>query len=266
MSRWKVLGVALFAASVCAVLALARPAQASGKTRTLTVAAASSLTEFMEDAKPIFEKAHPGVELAVTLAGSSVLRMQIEGGAPVDVFMSADQENMDTLKAEHFVKRPQVFAHNKLAILVSRHCQKRIQSLADLATPGLSLVVGTPTVPIGKYTQQVLKKADRSGKYGKGFSRRVMANVISQEPNVKLTAVKILLGEADAAITYITDITAEMQKSATMVTIPEEVNVIATYPIGVVESSRSKDLARAFVDFVMSKQGQELLKKRGFMP
>jgi molybdate transport system substrate-binding protein len=232
------------------------------------VVAASSLTEFMADAEAAFEKAHPEVDIACSLASSSVCRIQVEQGAPADLFLSADKENVDTLIASRLVNpsRSRVFAHNKLAIMVGRHAKTKIRSLGDLATPGLNLVLATPEAPIGKYTQQMLQKVDKSAKYGQQFRERVMANVVSLEPNVKATLARVLLGDADAAIGYATDITPDVRRTGVMVEIPDDVNVIATYPIAIVERSRNKDIAQQFVDFAVSKEGQDLLKKRGFMP
>ncbi len=177
MRSWKKLHVGLCLVALGAGLLLAGSAAAKGK-RTLMVVAASSLTEFMADVEAVFEKAHPGVDLVCSLASSSVCRIQIEQGAPADLFLSADRENVDTLIASRTVKaaRSRVFAHNKLAIMVGRQAKAKIKSLADLAAPGIALVLATPEAPIGKYTQQVLQKADRSGKYGKDFRNRVMAS------------------------------------------------------------------------------------------
>jgi molybdate transport system substrate-binding protein len=263
--RW--LSVAVLIFLVCAEFALAPPSWAGAdKRRTLTVSAAASLTEFMAEAGPAFEKAHPGVKVETSLASSSVCRLQIEQGAPADVFLSADRENMDTLLRGRVVRQAKVFAHNKLAILVGRHAKSKIRSLSDLSDPGLDIIVATPESPIGKYTRQMLKKADKSGSYGKGFEARVTANIVSYEPTVKATLARVLLGDGDAAICYATDITADIRKAGVMVEIPDEVNVIATYPIGIVARSKNKDLAQQFVDFVVSKQGQDILKKYGFMP
>jgi molybdate transport system substrate-binding protein len=240
----------------------------AAKRRTLTIAAASSLTEFMAEAGPAFEKLHPDVKVECTLASSSVCRVQIEQGAPVDLFLSADKENMDTLTAAKIVKpaRSRVFAHNKLAVMVGRHAKSKIRSLADLADDGLDLVIATPESPIGKYTRQMLRKAGKSGKYGNDFEARVLENVVSLEPHVKATLARVLLGDGDAAICYATDITPDVRKAGVMLEIPDAVNVIATYPIGIIERSKNRTLAQQFVDFVLSKQGQDMLRKHGFMP
>lgn len=259
--------LALLVFSMCIGCFLTSPSWAAGAARrTLTVAAAASLTEFMAEAGPAFEKAHPGVKVDTSLASSSVCRLQIEQGAPVDIFMSADQENMNTLKRGRLVKKTRIFAHNRLAIMVGKNAKHKIRSLADLAKPGLDLVITVDSAPIGKYTRQMLKKADKSGDYGKGFEAAVMANVVSLEPNVKATLARVLLGDGDASICYATDITPDVRKAGVLVEIPDEVNVIASYPIGLIARSKNQDLAQKFMDFVASKQGQELLKKYEFLP
>jgi molybdate transport system substrate-binding protein len=256
---------ALFGAVLVSTFLVGAPAQAKGE-KVLTILAASSLKEFMDEAGPAFEKAHPGVTVRASLAGSSECRTQIEQGAPADLFLSADTQNMNPLVATHAVEKPVIFAHNKLAIAVSKRASGPIRSYADLAKPGLSLVLAAPQVPVGRYARLMLKNVDQSGKAGRDYSKRVLANVQSEEPNVKSALAKVVLGEADASIVYATDMTAPVLKTTLLVPVPPEFNPTASYPVAVLRRAPNKALAREFAKFVLSPEGKELLKKRGFLP
>jgi molybdate transport system substrate-binding protein len=256
-------------AALCSSLVLAATVACTGvaQAKTLTVFAAASLTEYLrEGVKPAFEKANPGVSLRISLASSGECRLQIEQGAPADVFMSADTSNMDRLASAKLVARPVTFARNTLAAIVPTANPGHVNGLRDLAKPRLRLVLPDPSAPIGHYAYQVLANMDRSGKYGKDYLAGVERNVLSHEPNVKSAVAKVLLGEADATMCYISDATPEVRAHVKVLTIPDEVNVIAEYPMAVVTKSRQKALAQTFIRFVTSDQGQALLAEYGFMP
>jgi len=246
-----------------AVTLCGRPARAAG---TLTVVAASSLTEGLQDMKPVFEKAHPGVELRLSFASSSQCRMQIEQGAPADVFLSADTENMDPLVKAKLVDKPVIFAHNTLIIIVPKDNPAGIKSPGDLTKPGVKLITCAPKVPIGNYTRQVIDKMDASGEFGPDFKERVLANIVSEEPNVKGIVGKVTLGEADAAFCYVSDVTPPVKARVQTIEIPEKMNAIADYPMAVISATADRELAQAFIEFVLSREGQRILKNRGFIP
>ncbi len=255
----------LFCSSLVMAVALALSGVAHAK--TLTVFAAASLTEYLrEGVKPAFEKANPGVSLRISLASSAECRMQIQQGAPADVFMSADTTNMDQLAGAKLVSRPVVFAHNTLAAIVPNANPGHITTLRDLAKPRLRLVLPDPTAPIGRYAYQALANMDQSGKYGKNFLAGVERNVVSHEPNVKGAVAKVLLGEADATVCYVSDATPDVRSHVKVLSIPASLNVIAEYPVAVVARTRERAVAESFVRFVTSDQGQALLAKYGFMP
>jgi molybdate transport system substrate-binding protein len=247
------------------VLLAGTVAQARGE-RVLTVFAAASLTDFMKDAEKTFEATHPGVQVRTNVAGSSELRLQIEQGAPVDVFLSADAANMNPLVSARLVSKPVVFTHNVLSIVVAKRAQDKVTCITDLTKPGVRLALAAANVPVGNYTRQMLAKVDKAGKCGKDFARKVQGNMRSEEPNVKAVLTKALLGEVDAGVVYATDIAPELQKQVRVITIPAEYNVVASYPIAVLSRSRNKDLARDFQKFVLSPQGKQLLQRRGFLP
>jgi molybdate transport system substrate-binding protein len=216
----------------------------------IKVFAAASLTAAFNELGPQYTAAE-GTKVTFNFAGSQALATQIQQGAPADVFASADIPNMD--KVKDLVGTPQNFASNQLQIVVEKGNPKGVKGLDDLADPDLKVVLAAPDVPAGKYAQQALEKAS------------VTVKPVSQEDNVKAVVNKVALGEADAGIVYVTDVTAGGDK-VEGVDLPEDLNVLATYPIATVKASRAQDKAQAFMDLVLSDQGQQVLKKYGFLP
>jgi molybdate transport system substrate-binding protein len=241
-----------------------RPATAAPR---LQVMAASSLTEAGTELKAIFEKTHKGVIVNTQFAASSMLRTQIENGAKPDIFMSADEKNIKALAQAGLLAGPYLpIAHNSIAIIVPKDNPERIRSAADLARPGLTLVGCSPEIPVGNYTQQVLDKLDKSGKFGANYKSRVQKNFRSLEPNVKGIVAKVTLGDAEAGFCYASDVTPEIAKQVKMITIPAQYNVKVTSYIGVVKNRGDAKLARQFVDFVRSAAGQKILKQHNMIP
>ncbi len=225
---------------------------ASKLTGPLTVLAAASLTEAFNDTRKTLETANSGLAITYSFAGSQQLVSQIQNGAPADVVATADQASMSTLSTAGLVDPPTVFAHNKLEIAVAPGNPKGVKGLADLARPDLAVVLADPSVPAGKFAKQALTKAS------------VTVTPKSLELDVKSVLQKVSTGEADAGIVYVTDVTAAGSK-VTGVTIPDDQNVIATYPIAVVKASTHAAAARAFVDEIVSGDGQKALLARGFL-
>jgi len=253
---------AFLAVTIAAGLGLVQPAQAA---KSLTVFAAASLTEYLQEVEAAFEKEHRGTDVRLNLAASSRLRIQIEHGGPADVFLSADTSNMDPLLKAKLVEKPAVFAHNRLVVGIPKRNPAGLKSPGDLSKPKVKLVIAAPETPIGEYTRDVIRKMDASGKYGKGFGDRTLANVVSNEPTVKAVVAKVNLGEADAGICYASDITPAIRGNVSMIDIPDDVNIIADYPIAVLKGSRQASLAKDFMEFVLSPKGQSLLEKHGFV-
>jgi molybdate transport system substrate-binding protein len=223
----------------------------AGSPAEIKVFAAASLTAAFNELGPRFTAANGGTKVTFNFAGSQALATQIQQGAPADVFASADTTNMD--KVKDLVGTPQNFASNLLQIVVEKGNPKGVKGLDDLASPDLKVVLAAAEVPAGKYAEQALEKA------------KVTVKPVSQEDNVKAVVSKVALGEADAGIVYVTDVTAGGDK-VEGVDIPEDLNVLATYPIATVKASKARDKAQAFVDLVLSDQGQQVLKQYGFLP
>src|SRR5262249_25475898 len=152
--------------------------------------------------------------------GSGTLVTQIQQGAPADVIATADTDTMKKLTDGGQVETPTTFAKNKLEILVAPGNPKQIKGLSDLSRTDLKVVLCDTTVPAGKYARQALSTAG------------VTVNPVSNEPDVKSAVAKVTSGEADATIVYQTDVTAAGSKG-TGVVIPDNQNVIATYPIAI---------------------------------
>ena len=242
---------------VGAVLQGCAPADAS---RTLHVYAASSLAESFAAMEHAFEAAHPGTDVVLAFAGSQVLRLQIERGAPADVFASADPAHMQALVERGRVRDRRVFAHNQLVLIVPPENPARIESFRDLPRAS-RLVIGTESAPVGSYARQALRRAEAAGEGG--FAASVLARVASEESNVRLVRAKVELGEADAAIVYRSDTVAAARVRA--IEIPPDVNVNADYSIGVVAGGANGDLAEAWLAFVLSREGRQLLARHGFV-
>lgn len=245
-----------------AVLALAAASACSGEPdgpRTLRVYAASSLTEAFGELERAFEAANPSVDVVLAFAGSQVLRLQIEQGAPADVFASADAEHMQALVDAGLVSDPRVFAHNQLVVIVPAEGASSIASFADLPTAE-RLVLGAPQVPVGRYAREALRRA--SATLGADFEARVLARVVSEEANVRLARAKVELGEADAAIVYVTD--ALGSQRVRQIAVPMEANVQADLVIGTVTASAEGSLARAWTEWVLGSEGRQILRLRGF--
>src|SRR5688572_21310273 len=181
----------------------------------------------------------------------SELRTQIENGARADLFASADQNHMATLVKASLVAAPRVFARNTPVIIVPQDNPAKVASFDDLPR-ARKLVIGVPEVPIGGYTVQILDNA------GAAFKQQVMANVVSRELNVRQVLAKVSLGEADAGIVYRTDAIAGKDK-VRIIEIPAKVNVIAEYPVAVLSKAPQAAAARAFVDLLLSAEGQKRL-------
>ncbi len=233
---------------------------------SLTVSAGSSLTDAFKELGKVFENAHAGTKVNFNFGGSQDLRTQIEQGAQVDVFASADTKNMDALQTKGLLAaNSQTFVHNRLVVIVPKANPAGVKELKDLAKPGLKLDVADESVPVGSYTVQMLDKLSADASYGADFKNNVLARVVSKENNVKQVVSKVSLGEADAGVVYTTDAQSAADKLTT-IEVPDKYNIIATYPIAVIKPSANAALAQQFVDLVLSEQGQALLKKYGFAP
>jgi molybdate transport system substrate-binding protein len=233
-----------------------------GQESALTVYAASSLTDAFGELKTSFEEERPGMEVQLNFASSSTLLTQLVQGAPADVFASADEAKMDNAVSDGLAEGPQTFARNRLTLIVPASNPAGIASYQDLANPGNTLVLARDEVPVAQYAKESLTKAN--AEYGSDFSERVLSNVASRESDVKAAANRVAIGDADATIVYTSDATPDLRERVEIIEIPGELNVVATYPITVLEEARSPELAQQWVDLVLSDEGQRVLESYGF--
>ncbi len=221
-------------------------------TGALTVSAAASLTAAFTAARTTLGAAKAGLMLTYNFGGSNSLVAQIQQGAPADVFASADQKNMDKLVTAGLVDAPVVFAKNKLEIAVAPGNPKNINRLADLAKPGVSVVLESMGVPAGDYTRGVEAQLG------------ITITPKSLEPDVTTAITQVTNGEVDATVVYVTDVHAAGAK-VTGVAIPDAIQPSITYPVAVVKATQNRSAAQAFVQSAISGKVQEALQAQGFV-
>jgi molybdate transport system substrate-binding protein len=225
----------------------------SGTSGEITVFAAASLTAAFTDIAEAFMARYPDADVTFSFAASSELVTQIREGAPADVFASADLDNMTTLTDDGLHgSEPVVFTTNLAEIIVAPGNPEGITGVADLGNDDLVVVQCAPVVPCGSYAARVFENAG------------VTVTPKSWEENVKAVVAKVTLGEADAGIVYVTDVTAAGD-DAEGVEVPADINVVAEYPIAVTAEAANAEGGEAFVEFVTGEQGQEILESYGFI-
>ena len=218
----------------------------------LLVSAAASLTDAFAEVEAVFEEENPDVDVVLNLGSSSALREQILEGAPADVFASANTSNMDQVaEAGELSGDAEIFATNSLQIAVPTGNPAEVTGLEDFAREELLIGLCAEDVPCGDFGRQALENAG------------VIPSIDTNEPDVRALLTKIEAGELDAGITYVTDV---LSASGTVegVDIPAEVNVVAEYPIATLAGAPNPDAAAAWVEFVLSEEGQAILTGYGF--
>ena len=232
---------------------------------TLTILAASSLTDAFGEFAKTFEEQNAGVEVRQSFGASSDLLAQIQQGAPADVFASAAEEEMNTAEKEGLVSgKPEVFVKNREVVMVPRDNPAKIESLQDLARPNIKLVLAQKDVPAADYAVEILGKAN--AEYGDDFEKNVLSNVVSREADVRASVNRVVVGDADATFGYASDYTPDIRDRVKVIPIPPDLNIIATYPIAALEDAEDRKLAKKWVDLVTSKEGQRVLKMWNFEP
>jgi molybdate transport system substrate-binding protein len=232
---------------------------------TLTILAASSLTDAFGELGNTFEEQNQGVEVKQTFGASSDLLAQIQQGAPADVFASAAEEEMDTAEKDGLVAgKPEVFVKNREVIMVPKDNPAHIGSLEDMSRPGIKLVLAAKDVPAADYAVEILGKANKE--YGPDFKQHVLSNVVSREADVRASVNRVVIGDADATFGYASDYTPDIRDKVKVIKIPPNLNIIATYPIASLKDAEDPELARKWVDLVTSEKGQKVLEKWNFEP
>jgi molybdate transport system substrate-binding protein len=217
----------------------------------VTVFAAASLTDAFTEVGTAFESANPDVAVEFNFGASSALREQILAGAPADVFASANTSNMDQVVDAGAVSDPQDFVTNQLEIAVPAGNESGVTGLDDFANPDLLIGLCAEEAPCGEFGREVLANA------------AVTPSVDTMEPDVRSLLTKVEAGDLDAGIVYVTDVIAAGD-FVDGIDIPADDNVVATYPIAALTDAANPDVADAFVEFVRSHEGQDLLQSYGF--
>ncbi len=254
-----------------------KPTEASGTSTAVSVTepkevvvfAASSLTDVFDQLSSAFKSqvGNEGLAITTNYGSSSQLRTQIQQGAKADIFASADLAQMEqATKAGLVDSDAKVFARNRLVVIIPKANPGKVTTLASLAKPGIKFVTTPADVPIGAYARTALKKLTADPRNGDGYDAKVLANIVSEEVNVRQVVVKVQLGEADAGICYATDVTAVAATEITTIDIPDDANVVAEYPIAVLKSARAPATARRLVTFICSPGGQAILSAAKFKP
>src|SRR5829696_2954143 len=232
---------------------------------TLTILAASSLTDAFGQLGNTFEKQNPGTTVRASFGASSDLLAQIQQGAPADVFASAAEEEMNTAVKDGRVSgKPEVFVKNREVIMVPKDNPANIKSLEDMSKPDIKLVLAAKDVLAADYAVEILGKANKE--YGPGFKQDVLSNVVSREADVRASVNRVVVGDADVTFGYASDYTPDIRDKVKVVQIPRDLNIFATYPVAALEDARSPRLAKKWVELVTSEEGQRVFQKWNFEP
>jgi len=226
---------------------------------TLSLFAASSLTEVIGDLESAFEAVHPEIDVMGSFAGSQILRLQIEQGAPADVFVSANEEHVQALLDSGLISESRGVAYTELVLVVPSDNPAGITSFDQLPR-AQRVVLATEEVPAGAYARQMLQGAGEL--YGSEFLSSVLSHVVSEESSVRLVRAKVELGEADAGIVYRTD--ALGSEALNVVEIPVGLRLRADYHLGVVADSKHADGLGLWLDYLDSDEGKNVFVQRGF--
>ncbi|MCY4062939.1 MAG: molybdate ABC transporter substrate-binding protein [Chloroflexi bacterium] len=230
----------------------------------LTIYAATSLTDVFEEVGAAFVDAHPDSDILLNFANSATLAAQIAAGAPADLFASANELQMDHVIESGRVddSAVEIFAHNRLTVIVPADNPGDVQTVADLTKKAVLLVLAAEGTPIRAYTDAMLASYD--AEYGENFSERVLRNLVSEESNVRQVVARVALGEADAGVVYQSDALGDVADQLLTISIDDRHNQVASYPIAMLNDTGAQDLALAFILFLRSDEAQSIMAINGF--
>ena len=257
---------AAFALCICLLLAvtaagcISQPAEET----EITVFAAASLTGALTELGEEFEKANPGIHVVYNFAGSQTLKTQILEGADCDLYISANNKQFDPVVEAGLIEDKKILLQNKLGIAVVKGNPLGIKDLGDLAGSGVELAIGDESVPFGQYTRDIINKYQDDGHAG--YVDAFMGNVVTQVDAVDKVKSYLTLGEADASIVYVSDISKADKESIDILEIADKYNVIADYPYGILKNTENKKAVETFEAFLTGPEGNALLLDYGFSP
>ena len=258
-------------ALITLIIALAVPLSASGVgactpspadgSVTIRIFAASSLTDALTESVEEFTRTSDNVIVETHFAASSRLRAQIEEGAGADVFISADPVHIAAISDLLVESSITTVASNRMVVAAGTSSDE-IQTLADLAEPGVKIVIALPDVPAGRYARELITNLAQQEEFESGFDDAVLANVVSEETNVRAVLAKALLGEADAGFVYATDVRGTDLR---VLDIPGQDDGDIAYVGAIVSDSVHQDTAQSFLEFLTAEPGQQILTSHGFL-
>lgn len=252
--------------TVCVIVALSLSIISSQgqQKRTLTIYAATSLTDAFEELAAAFLENQPETDIVLNFASSSKLAAQLLAGAPADIFASANSSQMDLVVADGRISDGAVrsFARNRLVLIAPADNPAGISGIEDLGNKTLLLVLAVTGTPIRDYTNAMFDS--HNDEYGDDFAKRALENLVSEESNVRQVVARIALGEADAGIVYQTDVTEEVRDDVIKFPIADRHNQIASYPVAPLDDTALPALSESFIVFLRSDAGQSILGAFGF--
>jgi molybdate transport system substrate-binding protein len=253
MRRFAVILAALVAvaAAGCSGGSSTSSTSTSSSTGTITVFAAASLMETFTQIGKQFEAAHKGDTVKFSFGPSSGLAAEITGGAPADVFASASTKTMDTVVTAGDAASPQDFAKNVMEVAVPPNNPANVTSVTDLAKKSVKVALCQPQVPCGAVAAEVFKNA------------AITVKPVTLETDVDSVVTQVELGNVDAGMVYVTNVLSAGSKLKG-IAIPANINASTLYPIATISSSKHKSEAQAFVNYVLSPAGQQVLTAAGF--
>lgn len=227
----------------------------------ITVFAASSLTESLEEIIKIFKKENTEVKVNLNLDSTSRLRVQIEQGVDADLFLSANKNHYEALKEEGYTSKGEVLLYNSMVMIVPKDNPAHIEKVEDVQNK-CKLVLAQKEVPAGDYARKIIHSM--AGTLGAEFENKVLSNLVSEENNVKQVVNKVVIGEADVAFVYSSDLTLSVKDKVKVINIAHEYNVKAEYWTSVLQQGKENENAQKFYNFLLSEEGQGIFKKYGF--
>lgn len=228
--------------------------------KQVTIFAASSLTDVMQDVKKAYEEKHSDVELVINLAGTKTLTNQLENGAEADIFLSASEKYCKQVDEQGMVEKSQAYVNNRMVLVVPAENSKGITAMSDLQQEH-HLILAEELVPAGNYARQVLRNHNKL--YGEGYADKVLTNLVSSEPNVRQVMTKMVLGEGDAALVYATDVTSQVKDKVKVIEITPEHNVIGHCWIALLKGSEVKEEVVDCYEFLVN-ESKEICETYGF--
>lgn len=226
-----------------------------GKDEKVLVFSAASLTESMGEINTVL-----GDELTLNMDSSTRLRIQIENGAEADIYISANEKNYNILNEGGFVEKGMGILENKM-VLITPKGNEKVKSLADLVGD-IDIILAAEEVPAGKYARNILAKYEEL--VLESYAEKVLSNVVSNESTVKGVASKIALGEADAGLVYVTDVTESSKDKVKMIEIDDEYNEKATYWIALLKDSKNKHAEGMYDEMLSNEDVKAVFEKYGF--